>query len=140
MAIPVKVKQKLSDQVWKRSNQSGLGNGFLELGIPSSDPFREFYSSFQGPFRSDKSGYELLDVIDQEESIVANTRVVREEFKFPRRYVILTSMNGLAALVYDLETGCVFDVDFEGGDKLLVEGQLTPRWQSWWEFAVEYFS
>lgn len=140
MAIPMKIEHKLSDQVWKRSNRSVLGNAFHELGVPPSDPFREFYASFQGPFRSGNSSYELLDIIDQEESIIANTRIVREEFEFPPRYVVLTSMNGLAALVYDLETGGVFDVDFEGSDKLLVEGQLAPRWPSWWEFAVEYFS
>lgn len=140
MAIPTKIEHKLSDQVWKRSNNSVLGNAFHELGVHPSDPFGEFYTSFQGPFRSSKISYELLDIIDQEESIVGNTRVVREKFEFPPRYIVLTSLNGLAVLVYDLKTGGVFNVDFEGGDKLLIEGQLAPRWPSWWEFAVEYFS
>lgn len=140
MAIPDTIERKLSDRVWKRSTQSGLEDAFTELGVPISDPFYEFYSKFFGPFRSKKFRFELLDLIDQEESIIVNTRVVREDFGFPSQYVVLTSIAGLSVLIYDIKTGCVFDVDFEGGDKLLIDGNLSSRWQSWWEFTNEYLS
>jgi hypothetical protein len=139
MAIPDKVAQKLREQVWKRSSRVGLANAFTELGVPASDPFYEFYSKFHGPFRSDKIGFELLDVIEQDESIVTNTRLVREQLDFPSHYIVLTSMNGLAVLIYNLKNGGVFDVDFEGGDELLLRGELPPRWRNWWDFADNYF-
>ena len=31
------------------------------------------------------------------------------------------------------------DVDFEGGEKLLLAGLLTPRWDSFETFLVDYF-
>jgi hypothetical protein len=140
MTVPTAIENKLSDQVWKRSSQSSSRDALLELGVSPSDPFCEFYSRFQGPFGSKKVGHELLDLCRQKESVVVNTRVVREELGLASRFVVLTSMIGLSVLIYDLDSGCVFDVDFEGGDKLLAEGRLPPRWRTWWDFAGEYFS
>lgn len=139
MAIPDGIERELIDQVWKRAAQTGLNAAFLELGVSVSDPLREFYSRFWGPFRSEVNGYELLDVIEQDESIVTNTRVLRQEFQFPDRYLAISAMSGHSVLIYDKLSGGVFDVDFEDGDRLLLEGKLLPRWQSWWQFAEEYF-
>lgn len=140
MAIPTTIERKLGNHVFHRTILTQLDNAFLELGISSSDPFREFYTQFQGPFASNRIGYELLDLIEQEESILSNTRIVRTKFDFPQRYVVLTSMNGHAILVYDIASSSIFDMDFEGGDKLLIEGRLPARWHNWWEFANDYFS
>ena len=35
-------------------------------------------------------------------------------------------MVGLSVLVYDTERDHVFDMDFEGGDRLLRQGRLEP--------------
>ncbi len=37
-------------------------------------------------------------------------------------------------MVYDISTEQVYDVDFEGGDALLKNGQLEPRYPSFLEF------
>lgn len=140
MTIPEGIEQKLGDQVWKRSSQTGLEDAFLELIVPRSDPFCEFYCKFWGPFRSSGVGHELLDVIEQDESIVTNTRIARRDLGFDNRYLVISSLSGLSILVYDVLSGYVYDVDLEGGDKLLADGQLRPRWQSWWEFTSDYLS
>ena len=140
MVIPEKIERKLSDHMWKRPSQAGLEDAFVELRVQADDPFCEFFRKFRGPFSSTNVAYELLDVTAQDESIVTNTRVVRQQFGFQERYLVVSSMIGHSVLVYDSETGGVYDVDFEGGDKLLADGKLASRWQSWWKFADEYFS
>jgi hypothetical protein len=140
MAIPMNVEAKLSDELWKRKNDAGLDDAFAELGIESESEFAEFYRRYWGPFHSATLGYELLDVVEQDESVRSSTQAVREEFGFEDRFVVVSTLTGMSVLVYDVKTGSIYDVDFEGGDELLRTGELEPRWNSWNEFISIYFS
>lgn len=140
MTIPEKVQQKLGDSLWKRPIDKDVNDALSRLGVPASDDFAEFYRKYWGPFRSRAVGHELLDVVQDDESILSNTGVARQEFAFPERYIVLSTPTGYSVLVYDVESGSVFDVDFEGGDELLRAGTLSARWPSWKDFILEYFS
>jgi hypothetical protein len=140
MAIPPTVEKFLNDSAWLRQSTVGLDDALSELGIAITDDIGEFFFKYWGPFSSDSVGYELLDLVEDDESILTSTRVGHEVLGFPSCFVILSSMNGLAVLVYDSATGCVYDVNLEGGDQLLKAGQLTPRWHSWNDFLLSYFT
>ena len=140
MTIPGNVELRLSDQLWKRPDYKMVNEAFAKLGISDSDDFAEFFRKFWGPFHSTKFGHELLDVIEQDESILSNTETAREEYGFPDNFVILSTVLGHSVLVYDANSGLVYDVDFEGGDELLKAGTLSPRWPSWKAFISDYFS
>jgi hypothetical protein len=139
MTIPDKVEQRLSDSLWKRPDEERLDAALASLGIVGTDDFAQFFRRFWGPFRSDSIGHELLDVIEQDESILSNTKTARQELGLPERFVVVSTLNGLSVLVYDAQSGLVYDVDFEGGDELLKAGQLPPRWRSWNDFVSDYF-
>lgn len=140
MAIPDAIERKLASAVWLRPTTVGLEDAFSRVGLTEPDPVREFYSRFWGPFRSGKVGYELLDLVEQEDSVVSGTETLRSQFGFPDRFLVMSSLLGQSILVYDVITGHVFDMDFDGGDVLLLADKLSPRWKTWWDFAQEYFA
>ena len=92
MAIPDRVERKLNESLWGRPDGQHLTEVFAKLGIIDSDDFAEFFRRFWGPFRSDSIGYELLDVVEQEESILPNTEIVRQEFGFLIRFIFVTNL------------------------------------------------
>jgi hypothetical protein len=139
MAIPLSVESKLSDAVWARSRDSEIANALAELGVSPESEFAAFYSRYWGPFRSNRTGVELLDIVEQEESVLTNTRTVREEYGFPNQFIVVSSLNAGSVVVFETTTGNVYDVDFEGGDALLVEGKLAPSNNSWNDFLSQYF-
>lgn len=139
MSIPMAVESKLTDDLWKRGSESKIDSALESLGVDPSSDFAEFYRRFWGPFHSARVGHELLDVIEQDESVLSATQSVRDEFGFPNRFIAISTLTGNSLLVYDVDTGQVFDVDFEGGDELLLQGELDPRWRSWNEFVTDYF-
>lgn len=139
MAILESVKRKLSDDLWKRPRESDVDKALATFDLDPTSEFAEFFKTYWGPFSSHAVGYELLDLVEQEESVVSNTETVRKEFGFPNRFIVVSPLTGLSVLVYDTESGNVFDVDFEGGDELLLEGKLSPRWNTWNDFISDYF-
>ena len=139
MSIPKVVKMKLSNELWKRSRTSDIDEALVALRIDPSSEFAEFFKTYAGPFHSKTVGYELLDLVEQDESIVSNTKVIRAEFGFPHRFIVVSTYVGNAVLVYDTSSGKVFDVDFEGGEELLLAGKLLPRWDTWNDFLSDYF-
>jgi len=139
MSIPSVVEAKLSEDLWKRGDESNVEEALTELGVNPASDFAEFFRRYWGPFHSARVGHELLDVIEQEESIVSVTQAVRDEFGFANRFIAISTLIGMSVLVYDLDTQCVFDVDFEGGEELLQSGEIEPRWQSWNDFLTDYF-
>ena len=139
MAIPEVVQQKLSDAVYQRPRESNVEEALAKLGIDPSSEFAEFIETYQGSFGSPKTGFELLDLEEGEESILSSTETVRKVFGWPNRFIVVSTYLGNGVLVYDIESGSVFNVDFEGGDTLLLEGKLPPEWDTWNDFLAYYF-
>jgi len=139
MAIPGNVELKLSNGAWHRSPESQVEAALEELGTSANSEFGSFYTKYWGPFRSEHTGMELLDIVEQAENVLTNTRAVRDEYSFPSRFVVVTSPSAGSVVVYDINTNNLYDVDFEGGDELLLSGKLAPRYTSWNDFISQYF-
>ena len=114
---------------------------YMELGVAPDGTFAAFYELYEGPFGSTKTGFCLLDVEtpDPLGSILESTRVVRKQFGWPARFLVLTDMLGHAVYVYDAAADKVFNVDFEGGDEALVSGGLAAEFDSFEQFLGWYF-
>ena len=138
--IPDAVKSYLSDPLFLRVHNKGVDDalGYLEA-HPDSD-FARFYKCFSGPFASGKLGYELLDLLEQSTNIVSQTNSCRELFDFPKNFFVLTDLVGNSVLVYEAIDNKVYDVDFEGGDELLMSGNLKPVCESFSDFLSFFFS
>ena len=78
--------------------------------------------------------YELLDIIDEENNIEYYTIIARKEHGFPNKYLVLTEMTANAVLVLDSVTDKVYSVNFEGGDELLLNGELKESWPTFYMF------
>nr|WP_240634812.1 hypothetical protein [Bacillus cereus] len=65
--------------------------------------------------------------------------IARKEHGFPNKYLVLTEMTANAALVLDSVTDKVYSVNFEGGDALLLNGELKESWPTFYMFLKEYF-
>jgi hypothetical protein len=103
------------------------------------ETFRRFYEEFAGPFGSERTGFGLLDLCDQDPNIVSVTGICRKKYGWPAAFLVLTELLGNSVLVLEATEDRVFDVDFEGGDRLLLNRQLPPAWSSFSEFLGFYF-
>ncbi len=59
---------------------------------------------------------------------------------FLKKYLVLSEMSANAILVLDSVTDKVYSVNFEGGDELLLSGELEETWPTFYEFLKEYFN
>ena len=114
--------------------------GNFALSVSASPSFSILYTSYQGPFASDQTGFELLDLNEGFDNIVSTTKMIREELDFPDKYIVLTNLLGGSVLILDTNSDGVFNVDFEGGCEELLEGKLQPSWSSFIEFLKWYFN
>lgn len=139
--IPEAVRTRLSDDCYRRAEPEAVKDVFCRLQVAPPEMMMAFYLAFRGPFFSRKTSYELLDIIEQEENVETATRTCRdEEFSFPSSALVLTNLNANAVLVCDVQTGGVYDVDFEGSDAEFIAGQLSARWKSFEAFLRFYFA
>ena len=139
MQLPQSVERAVNDPAYLRSDASVVATTLARLGCPASPTFRAFYERYAGPFAG-SLGYELLDLVEQDENIVTQTEAGRTVHGFPPRYLVISNYAGNAVLVYDSQTDAVYDVDFEGSEQDLVAGTLTPRWPSFEAFLTEFFA
>ena len=119
-----------------------LPPGYLDtLGIPSGSSAAQFYSEYSGPFCSRNTAFMLLDVGDPalDESVERATLSIRAMFGWPARYLVISDVLAHSVLVYDTTSDSVFDVDFEGGDLLLVSGNLPASFATFNDFLAWYF-
>ena len=137
--LPDAVHKSLINPVYKRQEKGKVKEAIEKLGVNVSDVFKEFYETYQGPFGSSKTGFELVDIFDLSPNIISLTQVCREEYGFPKKFLVLTDLLGGGALVYDSEKDCVFNIDFEGADQDLIEGKLNPDWDTFYDFINYYF-
>lgn len=137
--LPESVKNELSDSAYDRADPEEVSRALEMFGVNPPVFFVDFYKKYEGPFWSEKLGYELLDLVEDCPNIVGHTKLCREQYEFPNQYLVLTEITTGQVAVLNAETDQVFEVDFEGGDVLLKKGELEPRWNSFKEFVVDYF-
>ncbi len=139
MALPERVLGALAAPAFARQRLDGAAQVLDRLGVQPHGAFREFFERYEGPFGSGRTGFELLDICAGTPSIVSATDACRTHHRFPSNYLALTELLGGSILMYRVDTDEVFDVDFEGGDQLLMRGDLTPRWRSFAAFLEFFF-
>lgn len=138
-ALPNCLEEVLEEDIYKREDKDQVNKVINRLGVEVANTFREFYYRFAGPFWEEHVPYELLDIIDEENNIEYYTMIARKEHGFPNKYLVLTEMTANAALVLDSVTDKVYSVNFEGGDELLLNGELKESWPTFYMFLKEYF-
>ena len=138
--LPEIVYRELDDEISSRKDPDKVDIALQQLSVSVPSSFLEFFHIFAGPFGSRKTGFELLDMIRDEDNIVSFTMICREEFSFPTNYLVISTYLGNAVLVYDTSTDKVYNVDFEGGDEELLRHELEARWDSFYEFLEYFFS
>ncbi|MDA2565159.1 SMI1/KNR4 family protein [Bacillus cereus] len=138
--LPDNLEQVLEEDIYKREDKNKVKETLTNLGVEVSDTFREFYYRYAGPFWEEHVPYELLDVVDEENNIESYTIIARNQHGFPKKYLVLSEMSANAILVLDSVTDKVYSVNFEGGDELLLSGELEETWPTFYEFLKEYFN
>ena len=137
--LPDLVREELNTSIYERKDSSIIISAIKNLGVSPSRFFINFFENYTGPFWSEKLGYELLDLVEANPNIIKQTRICRELYKFPAKYIVLTELTAGQVAVLNSTTDEVLEVDFEGGDELLRRGDLKPRWFSFREFLIDYF-
>lgn len=102
--------------------------------------FQEFYTQYAGSFWEEHVPFELLDIADEENNIESYTLISKKEHGFQKQYLVLSEMSANAVLVLDTVTDKVYIVNFEGGDELLLKGELKETWSSFFDFLKAYFN
>lgn len=138
--LPAELEIKLADPAYQRRDRARVEEAVGALGVVVPEAFRLFFERYEGPFSSERTGFGLLDLCEPEVNIVQATGTCREEFGWPDRFVVLTELLGNAVLALDTEQDRVFNVDFEGGDELLIAGELQSTWSSFADFLRFYFA
>lgn len=139
MTIPASVEAKLNSAVWKRENENSIEEALTQLAVDHASDFAKFFRCYWGPFHGPALGHELLDLVEQDESIISVTHLMRKQFDLPDRFLVVSTLTGNSLLIYDSLTQQIFDVDFEGGIELLRSGELDARWKSWNVFLCDFF-
>lgn len=137
--IPHSVESKLSDQIYHRSQSDLVGNALADLAV-KHELVQVFLNRYEGPFWSQRLGYEFLDLIEGNETIVSATQTCRDQYGFPGQFLVLSQLSAGQIVVLDTLGDKVYEVDFDGGNKLLLAGGLAPSWDSFRSFLVDYFS
>ena len=138
MRLPTGVKERLGDPVFRRSDFQRAQAAFEALGIDPSGALGSFYGEYEGPFGGAGGGLELLDLCEESPNVVEVTKLCRDEFGWPPGLIVLTELFGNAVLVFNTEDDCVYNVDLEGGDEQLLNGELAPAWRSLHDFLSEF--
>lgn len=137
--IPSTVIDTLADPIYFRHDFEMVNSTLNDLGI-KNDEFIAFERRYEGPFWSERIGVELLDLYQGDRSIRSVTEICRDQFGFPDKFVVLTELSSGQVIILDSFSGNVYEVDFEGGEKKLINGDLRPRWESFYQFLIDYFS
>ncbi|MHC1748060.1 MAG: SMI1/KNR4 family protein [Cellulosilyticaceae bacterium] len=129
----------LNDTIYLRSNKDDVIKAIKQLDISPSEEFVQFYETYAGPFWEETLGIELMDIIEDNNTILKLTNMCREKYGFNKKYLVLTDMSANEVIVLNSETDKVYRVNFEGGDELLKKGELQEEWGSFNDFLKEYF-
>jgi hypothetical protein len=135
-----RLDEVLVKEIYKREDRILVKDTLIRLGVGASDTFREFYNQYAGPFWEEHVPFELLDIAEEENNIESYTLISRKEHGFPKQYLVLSEMSANAVLVLDTVTDKVYIVNFDGGDELLLKGELEETWSTFFEFLKAYFN
>jgi hypothetical protein len=136
--IPQQVVDSLHERKYFRQDKSLVDQALKRL--KGDHPLlRSFFETYEGSFWSEHLGYELLDILDGSETVETSTEICRTNFGFPPQFFVLTQLSTGQVVVLNVDNDMVYEVDFEGGEKLLLSGELPPRWTSFDEFLRDYF-
>ncbi|WP_301107142.1 SMI1/KNR4 family protein [Sporosarcina sp.] len=138
--LPDKLDEVLGEEIYIREDRNLVKDALIRLDVDASDTFQEFYNQYEGPFWEEFVPFELLDMVDEVNNIESYTLISRKEHGFPKQYLVLSEMSANAILVLDTVTDNVYIVNFEGGDELLLKGELKASWSSFSEFLKAYFN
>ncbi|ATP40852.1 1,3-beta-glucan synthase regulator [Solibacillus sp. R5-41] len=138
--LPKKLEQILGDKIYKRDNKVKVKQALTRLDVNTSYSFNKFYEEYAGPFWDTFVPFELLDIVEEKNNIENYTYICRSEHSFPKHYLVLSEMSVNTVLVLDTLTDKVYKVDFEGGEELLLKGELREEWSTFYEFLLEYFN
>jgi hypothetical protein len=95
---------------------------------------------YSGPFWSSRIGVELLEIIEAPRTVEVVTKICREKFGLPAGFFVLTDLTAGQVVVLDDEKDQVYEMDFEGGEKLIANGNLPVRWPSVESFLMDCFA
>lgn len=140
MEIINRLKECLDENIYSRNNVEEVVRAFKRLEVNASDTIIQFYKNFAGPFWEESIGFELLEIIDDDPNVESVTLICREEFAFPNKYLALTELTIGEIIVLDSESNKLYKVNFEGGDRALLDGTLKESWTNFDEFLREYFN
>lgn len=138
--FPSGVEAALRNGTFLRATPGSVLVAFERLEVCPSGLFLRFFETFTGGYQSERCGYLLLDPVEGVPTIVEQTMAARDSHGFPSRYLVISEMEGGAVLVYDCGSDAVLEVDFEGGDRMLMAGTLSPRWSTFEGFLAAFFS
>lgn len=133
------LNEKLGSEMYIRQDPNQVDIIIKQLGVEPSEFFCDFFKKYEGPFWEETIGFELLDVIEDNENIYSNTILCRSEFNFPTEMLVLSKMSTNQIIVFDTLNNKVYRVNFEGEDELLKENELEAEWDSFESFLKEYF-
>lgn len=136
--IPQQVIDCLSEKKYFRQDKDLVDQALNRLMV-DHPLFRSFFETYEGSFWSEHLGYELLDIVDGSETVETSTDTCRAQFGFPPQFLVLTQLSTGQVVVLNVDNDKVYEVDFEGGEKLLLSGELPPRWMSFEDFLRDYF-
>lgn len=136
--FPSEVQEFLNSPLYKRACSKNVKLAFKKLEIVHESA-QDFFELFEGSFWSEHLGCELLDICTGDENILSVTEICRKNFRFPSQFLILTRFS-VSIMVLDCVKDKVYEIDFEGGDALLINQMLPPRWDSFLSFINEYFT
>ena len=137
--VPSDIAEKLAENMYARSAASEVRRALEALGADRHMLLKGFLERYEGPFWSESYGAELLDLLVGKETIQTATEVCRRKFKFPRNYIVLTALTAGQVVALDVLDDRVYEVDFEGSDRMLAAGTLEPRWENFGSFLHNYF-
>ncbi|RYD65925.1 MAG: hypothetical protein EOP83_06290 [Verrucomicrobiaceae bacterium] len=137
--IPSRLYNYLAEWNCLREDTEESKKAITALPVPPKPDFVAFFERFHGPAGGDVLGYQILDIIDDDPSVITSTQQLRERFGLPFNYLVISDLLANALLIYDCSINAVYDVDFEGGFDKLLQNLLPPRWTSFADFLSEYF-
>ncbi|WBS02548.1 hypothetical protein OU994_30645 [Pseudoduganella sp. SL102] len=139
--IPVRVRAFLAKETGDvlRNDRPSALHMLRRLGVDASTEFGEFYLTYQGNFISPRAVAELLDIEGpQIPAIPDQTDYVRDRYRFPEKFLALTSDESEGMYLFDREDGTVHDFDLCEYDDF-VKGRVPARWRSFNAFLSWYF-
>ncbi len=136
--LPVGLRELLSAPHDFRAEPRVAEAAIGRLGV-SHALLESFFKMYEGPFWSDHLGCELMDLCAGDETIESATKTCRASFQFGPEFIILTQLTAGQVLVLDADKDKVYEVDFEGAEKMLIAGRLEPTWRSLSAFLRDYF-